>query len=429
MAQASADPVAEAQQRKAVAEAQAQALEAEKRALDAQAALDATRKQQAAAASPTPQETALADAKAAKDLANARKEAAEARSAAEKARLGTMPDSGIAGTVSLGTNAGKMEAILLAHSALRAAAGDIARIVNDRKGAHTRIYVYPAGQVPDFKNVGNFSAQLKLVGDALKAATTDATRTLDAAEGRAVVEAVSPATVGLAVEAITKLLGFFRSDFSVLGTDITLEDLALVQAVSGKLVGAGGAVHVPALFDPPNATGTEQFVTKRIGAFVEQVKAARTAAASVSDLMGRRQKAIDDAAVTPDRKKALESEMALLRPQAEALRTAIAAFDALLGRLMAPDEPTAAMLRDSVVWEQLSHPASVLLVLKVQASAGSSYTVKNLWTSLGGMPFHIAGGTVVSYALLKGEDGRLLASDVIPMHGGFHRIDSPVFRR
>ena len=55
-------------------------------------------------------------------------------------------------------------------------------------------------------------------------------------------------------------------------------------------------------------------------------------------------------------------------------------------------------------------------------SAGGGYTIKrNLWTFLGGEPFFVSGGAVVSYALLSGKTGAALKARVMPIHGGHVR--------
>ena len=35
------------------------------------------------------------------------------------------------------------------------------------------------------------------------------------------------------------------------------------------------------------------------------------------------------------------------------------------------------------------------------------------------MPLYHMGGSTASYVLLSGKEGRVLASDVVPVHGGF----------
>ena len=198
--------------------------------------------------------------------------------------------------------------------------------------------------------------------------------------------------------------------------------MALVQAVGGKL--SGLTVRVPSLFNPAAVDGTSSLVKAEVAPLADQQRLARDTAEMLAALVARKQKLIDDAATLAAQKKALESEVARLRALADGLRNASAAYETLLGRLIAPDDATSAMLRDSVVWNQLKNANSLLLVLKVQASGGSAYTVKNLWTSFGAMPYYVAGGTVVSFALFRGNDGALLASDVLPVHGGFYGVKS-----
>ena len=57
-------------------------------------------------------------------------------------------------------------------------------------------------------------------------------------------------------------------------------------------------------------------------------------------------------------------------------------------------------------------------------AGGSNYVQKDLWTGLlGFMPFKVMGGVVATYALFQGSSGVVLTSGVVPVHGGFYKVN------
>lgn len=407
------------------AEAQTKAVEAEKKLIDAQLALDeAKKKLAAAAAAPDAAAQALATAKTEKELAEAQKAKADAQIAAFKAKFGGVPDSGIEGEVTLGDKAGSLEMGLLAYRALDAAAARVAESVkprlHDKTGKPLKdasVYAFSATQVPNFQAVSTFMVQRAAVSEALKRADESAQAAL---APQTETESFTPAMVGIALESITKLLGFFRSDFKVAGADITLDDVALVQAVVGQ--GLGVLSHMPSMYSPAAVTGAPEIVTRELSALSQQVSDSRKLAAKLDELIAQREKQAAASTDKPSLKASLEREIAALRDITGRFKAATTAYDTLLGRLLAPDEAAGTMLRDFAVFDALKKPGGHLLVLKVLRSGGSNYTEKNLWTFFGKMPFYVAGGTVVAFTLFKGDDGQVLASGVIPVHGGFESV-------
>jgi hypothetical protein len=374
------------------------------------------------------QAQALAALKAQKDLADAEKAAADARTAAFKANLGGVPESGIAGDVTLGDKAGTLEMTLLAHQALDTAAGQIARAVNsvlvktDAGGQPValpgaRVFAFAAAQVPGFQTVSAFRVQRAAVTEALRRAIEAASVALGEAE--ASTESLAPAMVGVALDSVTKLLGFFRTDYKVAGAELTLDDVALLQAVAGKLQ---VPVFVPSIFNPAAVEGAGNLIKAELAELSAQLDPSRVLADKLETLIAQRQKTAADAATKASLRASLEREIAGLRTLTDRFKAASTAYDTLVGKLMAPDDATATMLRDLAVWNGLKQAGGKLLVLKVQRAGGSSYTEKNLWNFFGRMPFYVAGGVVVSYTLLNGTDGQVEAAGVVPVHGGFESV-------
>ena len=430
----------DAAQRLQLAEAETKALEAEKKRIDAQLALaEAHRKLDAPPNPPTapdPDAAALAAARRAKELADADKAAADARTAAFKARVGGVPDSGIAGDVTLGDKAGSLEAMLLAHRALAGAARRVAEVVRTTlapaapeaggepdsaaEAVPLTVYLCAAAQLPSFQSVASFNAQRGAVQRALDLACTAVAG--EFAQGQAELEAVpelalTPAMVGIAFESISKLLGFFRSDFKFAGSEVTLDDTALVQAVAGHDLHA--RTRVPGLYFPQAVGAAATLFDTDLQALAAQ----RAQAGELAGRLDRRtadlQRQSADTALPAAGKAGLDARTVQLHALAEQLKVATAACDTLIGRLLAPDEATGAMLRELALWQALTQPGSRLLLVKVQRAGGSNYVEKNLRTFFGRMPFFVAGGAVVSYTLLQGDNGQVLASGLLPVHGGF----------
>ena len=60
-----------------------------------------------------------------------------------------------------------------------------------------------------------------------------------------------------------------------------------------------------------------------------------------------------------------------------------------------------------------------MLFVKMSASVGGYYTKKNIFTAFGAEPFFVAGGVVTYYTLVGGPNGAVIASGVVPFHGGY----------
>lgn len=269
-AQAAADPgkkaaaeaLAAEQAKKAFAEAQKAALDAQKALSDAQKEPDAAKKAL---------DDNVAAAKAAKELADAQKATSDAQKAqadaslaALKAQIGEVPDSGYKGEVTVKEKAGTMEAHLLAAKALGTAADSLVTVLPN---VHDKtLLLYASAEVPNFQALIAYRVQVAIVTKAFK----DATDASDDANKKAPppIEVGPLAAAGLGLDAVNKLLGFFRSDYGIGGVEVSFDDSALVHALAGRIVEkrTKTTVLIPALYnagaltDP--ATGMiDQFTT------------------------------------------------------------------------------------------------------------------------------------------------------------------------
>ena len=234
------------------------------------------------------------------------------------------------------------------------------------------------------------------------------------------------AAAGLAVEAADKLLGFFRTDYTVGGIDVSVEDTALINELAGLLTAKGRQVFLPKVF-----SGRELMASS--GSVIDEVQdlALRNVRASAS--AARHERAAGSwseraAAATDDQQKRERTAASERHTHAaEGLRNAIALYGAWFTSLSSFDSqaavaPMAAVIREHALMQALGDGRSLLLT-KLHASGGSYYTKKNILTALGAMPFFHMGGTVASYAFLDGSTGAVKAAGTIPVHGGFVQAD------
>lgn len=408
--------------------------EAEKAALDALRALEEARKGLADAQAPVNGDDAQLNAQvkaaqAAKTLADAEKAAADARKAeadaalaAFKAKIGEVPASGYTGDVTLKDKAGATEATLLASKAVEEAADRLATDLSKHL-KEASVVLYSAAELPSFDALLAFGARVRVV----EGAFAEAQRTSSDADTKAPEPAVGTETVvpvaaaaGLTLDAVNKLLGYFKTDYTVGGISLEQDDSLLIHALAGRLK---GRVRLLGTYDPAVLSTTTGGPFDKLTSLSTLKSFASQKAeghARVAALFTKQAQAAADAPT----KKAM-GDKALLHTRAEAaLKSAVSVYDSFFTSLTTAEAGGAAPLTDVLRQSALSKAlmeGAKLLVVKLQSSGGSYYTRKNMWTFFGGMPFFHMGGVVASYVLIEGEDGHVIASDVVAVHGGFVR--------
>lgn len=428
----SVDEIAAAKAAKELAELQKAQAEAEKALA---AAKDTTK---------PPSADEIAAAKAAKELAElqkaqaeAEKARAEAANATTKAKFGDIPASGFTGAVELGANSGSTEALLLASVAVRGAAKEIAAAIAKSKPASmTKALLYTSNTVPDFQALASFRAQR----EGFKAsfdATDEATKSAPKGGGLA----ASVTTVGLALDAAGKLLNFFKTDFKFQNFEVAASDGMLLAAVAGELralkpavaalaptlyqAGSAGALQQSVVDDIKDALGLAQRALLRMAPHVaaEKEREPRLAALLKIKADEARPKAERDAAAADSAK--LQDEIQRAREAAALWKALADRIDAWATKLATPDDkgqiPLAAVVRQAAVQTELDGGAA-LVVLQLHKAAGTGYTKKNLLSSIFANPFFVMGGAVVSMTAMEGKTGEVFASELLPVHGGFHSV-------
>jgi hypothetical protein len=375
------------------AKGQKDLLDAQKSLIDAQRALEKAQQ---------PQDTQLDDLKKQKDLADAKKDLANSQTDALKAQLlGGVTAGSFSGAVEMKDRAGVAEANLLASHAIRIAA---ARIATEVKGLASgkQIFLFSLNDFPGFQRLLAFRFRKELVKQAY------ATAGVKASSQVALTAAAGPALFSAGLDAFSKILGFFKADFSLGGVEIKPDHSQLLFAVAGNLPD----IHVPAIYNPKAAQGTVTRITEELGEWMQLRGSVDIETKKLSAQIEQLERGSDE-----DKKKTAD-----LKARVELLKTVIALHDAFITSLGTPDSngdlPIVLVAQELAIDDALQSGSTVLLV-KLENAAGGYLVKKNLFTGLGAMPLYHMGGSTASYLLLEGKEGKVLAANVIPVHGGF----------
>ncbi len=342
---------------------------------------------------------ALSDAQ--KAAADAQKAAIEAEFAALKAQYSGFGASDYKGEVKLGSSAGAAEAALLSAKAIDEAAAKILSAIEGRLGGKGSVILAPATGL-SIQAALNYDAQKQ----AVEAAYTAAEALSEHANGtkpRAEVAVSGVAAAGVLLEGLNKLFSYFRTDYEVTGADVTFTETTLLHALAGKILGSvtPRKVLLPQSFD------------------LQATEAMQTILADVKTLGERQLRAVQTAEV---HEKQTGDGAEANKKAAKALREAVAFHERLFAKLTSADDkgtiPIVQVARERTMRKELE-AGGVVLQATLHYQGGSQYTRKTMWTFFGARPYFHMGGTVVSYLLPEGKEGAVLASGLVPVHGGF----------
>lgn len=337
---------------------------------------------------------------------------AQAHIATWKAAVGAIPASPVEDKVTLGDKAGQMESALLATRAMVTAARRVATAVGELKPLPAAIIVVPHGEAPDLKALNALRGFVALLTPALINAQRSLEAALSAKEFLGLgAAAAGPgiAGIGLALEAASKLLGYFRTEYTIGGTDSNADQLALAELVAGRLRAAlpDTRVYLQTLYAGQQATLSTDFITKEL----------QNLAKIHQDALDKLDRAAPLLAALPAQTAATAPD-ARLPAAAERLGKLVALHDAMTAKLMA-DGAMDTLLRQYALEARLAGANAHVLVTRLHKAGGSHYVTKNLWNLFGAMPFKVMGGVIASYSLFDAIGGELLQSDTYPVHGGF----------
>jgi hypothetical protein len=347
---------------------------------------------------------ALSDAQ--KAAADAQKAAIEAELAALKAQYSGFTASDYKGDVKLGASAGAAEAALLAAKAIDEAAERILSEVKSPLGEKVAVILASSTGL-SIQAALSYDAQKQAVEAAYTAAEALSEQANKTVTPKAEVSVSGVATAGVLLEGLNKLFSYFRTDYEVTGVAVALSETALLQALAGKIL---GSVTPPT---PPRSVFLPQSFD------LQATEAIQTILADVKTLSERRLKAVQAAEVHEKQTGTGAEEH---KKAAKALREAVAFDERLFVKLTSADDkgtiPIVQVARERTMRKELEAGALVLQAT-LHYQGGSQYTRKNMWTFFGARPYFHMGGTVVSYVLLEGKSGKVLASGLVPVHGGF----------
>jgi hypothetical protein len=380
--------------------------DAQKALADSQKALDQTK-------SPSGQQ--LTDLQNEKALADAQKVLAEAQTQAAIAKyIGDVKAGPYTGSVEMREKAGTEEALLLAARAVKKSAAKVAEAVKTTDVA--KLYIFSAKEFPSFQRLLTFRFRKETIKQAFAAAGI--AEPVEAVEGIA-----APALVAAGLDAFSKLLGFFKSDYTVGGIDVKLDESLLLFSVAGAL--REKEVHLPTIFEPTALDSTISDLVVELADLQKLQMLTANAVNQTKEAIAKLEREAADPQNAATR-EALLKEAAALKPRVEQLNGVIALYDSFVSSLTTADAngilPLVAVAQEFAIDTALKAGAAVLL-LRLENSGGGFLLKKNLWTGLGSMPLFHMGGATVTYLLLSGDKGKVLAGDVIPFYGGFIRTD------
>lgn len=374
---------------------------------------------------PTAEEVAANTAKA---NAEARKAQAEADLAALKARMASDVVPPYTGAIIAGANTGTVEGYVLAADAVKGAARVI--VARVKESGSTAVLLMASAEIPTFNSLIGFGLSSTVFDEGYRDAKK-AQEELDRSPPPGTRPAPPPPAVPpvagtiFGLDALNRMLGFFRSDYSMNGMNIEFDDSILLHALAGELTKQGVDTFLPVQFNQPALDIANSPILKTFRSIAEKRAEAVVRAAA-------NEKSYNDAdtqakAATGALKKPWEEYARRHKEVWEKWKGLIALFDSQFAKLGVPDEkgilPIAVLVKEAAIKEVLQQTGARLLIAKSQKSGGSYYTKKNLWTSLGAMPFFAAGGTVASFVLYQGDTGKVLAAGAVPIHGGYKRVD------
>ena len=207
----------------------------------------------------------------------------------------------------------------------------------------------------------------------------------------------SLAAIGSAVSTVANLL---RADYSVYGLSLTPDQSLLTKRValafmSRATAGQTHPVYLPDLA-PFNLRDERNPAVRRL-LVMERIR-------SIAN------------------RKAQEEG-----PMKVSLQQAVAAYDQLrTGLTTATDEKPpliTAIFRQAAVAGLLDQ-GGYLVLTNVHMMGGTSYTKKNFFTFIGGMPYFVSGGGIMSYLVQEGLSGPVLDTVTYPITSGFHRVNA-----
>lgn len=387
------------------------------------------------------------ESEARKAAADARAAESAAETAAAKAQFGTLADVTREGKTDLGDKAGILESAILSAESTQQLSALIVRDVCARatnlcgddkaSGAQGAIaQVSPATirdnavTVPDMcsdiSTSGSGTTKLYIVSesekltfdtaDVVQASLCGAQRQLQRSISES-LRASDQVTAGLpaALTALNIVGNLLRSDYAIQGVAITTDDLLLVKAVAT----AGQSriavpIMIPSIYRPTGLTPDNPLL--RAIAAIDQLRD-QALELAVSHKA--------EAARLTKKGKAFAAQAKAHSDKGAKLDAAVKQYQDYLAKVTTPSDKGisefAEAARQARIRADLA-AGSTILSVKMNAAGGTTYTKKNFFATMIGIPFYISGGSVGSFTLIDGRSGAILGAGTYGRSAGFEQI-------
>lgn len=379
------------------------------------------------------------DARSAKIAADKAAQEAAGATPLEKLaeKLPTAPEN--AASVTVGKDAGTIEANILALRAAKVLGTEIAKSVADL--ASGGFVLWTSDEPPSFSRAETYEASVlrleNLFRDAFEAYEEVANQQVSQVANVTVfgmpgITSGLASAVGSAATIAEKAASFLQITHSyapleTTGTDVDL--LARATAASLRQFGAK-------TFDPRYASTKTAFETMRekVNALAKSDELAGsylihcdTEIQKLNQVIVATQAAgaakVDEGADSP--KKPVEERAKWLKAKTM-IEAAQSDFDGLISTLGTKNEGQAlasSIAREMALRTLVSEPNRYFLQLKVHASGGTSESRSSFWSFLPFFqPFRVSGGVVASFLVFGPATGEILLADSLEAHSGFHGI-------
>lgn len=380
---------------------------------------------------------------------------AKAQAASTAALTGAVPTSPATGATTVKEGAGQAEADMLVVQALIAAAAEIKDAIKSMPGytATKPIVVFAGSDAPDLSQWLAFTARVKAVEAQMRAATAEADKLPKPAHSGQQVMAVAALA---AVSVVTKLAQLAFTDRELGNVPVKASDYQLAVAVAGQF--PGRARLFPTRFGLATADLTDDLAGadaafRALSQGLRQLLASMAGGAGASDDERRKGAAVALDLTTAannynDLRRLLDLPVlpvpGAAKPAPSALAAAIAQADAATpagtGKGDAAKAGDPGRTGDAAAKSAAADTLSLVAVLRQKAivaalrdgygvfvathSAAASYlTRRGLIASLGPMPIKVSGSVVASYAVIDGDDDKVVAAGLVGKLQKLRRLD------
>src|SRR5262249_41361289 len=146
----------------------------------------------------------------------------------------------------------------------------------------------------------------------------------------------APALAAAGLDAFAKILGYFKTDYTVGGIDVKLDESLLVSAVSGALARRGAVVHLPMIYAPNDQDSALAQLVREIAALARLREIAAGEVKKAEATIQTLQQEIE-ASTDPNEKADKQSTIDTLKPPLEQKKAVIALYDGFATSLTTAD--------------------------------------------------------------------------------------------